>query len=71
MRFTVPDSRADDQIIPIFHDLGTRDVAVTCYAPDGQEVGYVAAIPTSFAEVEIVVVPGSDISEIEIIPAAK
>lgn len=49
---------AQTDLVPFVHNLGCH-VTITGYDTEGNQVGYVAAVPIDENEVEIVVVPGT------------
>ena len=62
----VPAMPDEDGIVSIRHRLRTEDLTVRCYTADGSPVGFLWATPISADEIEVVTVPSSGVSEIEV-----
>lgn len=57
----------EDGIFAVRHGLGTERVIVRCFTrPDGDPVGYMAAVSLSPDEVEVMTVPGSGITAVTV-----
>ncbi|GIH95413.1 hypothetical protein ACFFMN_22885 [Planobispora siamensis] len=69
MRVPVTAEQVNSQVVEVRHNLGSSAVQVTCYRSDGDEVGYLAAVPITSDIVEVMVVPGSGVAEIEVVTA--
>lgn len=55
-------------IVSVRHNLGTTNVQVTCERTDGSRVGYALHSIITADEIEVVTIPGSDVTAVVVQP---